>query len=200
MESSKSNAAMSDKGACYPEAFVDGLGPSRPRRGRRRVIAIALAGLTALNQTSSPFAQPATNNAGAVSLEQQTRAACIQGRRYIAGRVERITSEGLVVDSGYDGLLQPPFSASWVLPATVVPKRNPNAIENKDPDALCIGLVFLFDYPKRPAVKTGEYVVIHGYPAGRYEYSPAPSIHKTLRKFSGGLEKAIKTTIESRGK
>ncbi len=35
-----------------------------------------------------------------------------RGRRHICGRVTQITAEGLVVDSGYVSLLDPPFNQS----------------------------------------------------------------------------------------
>jgi len=49
-----------------------------------------------------------------------TRAACIQGRRIICGRVLQITPAGLVVDSGYTGLLQPPLNHAWLNRATAL--------------------------------------------------------------------------------
>src|SRR5215471_13613512 len=49
---------------------------------------------------------------------EQIRTACIEGRRFICGRVLEVTPTGLIVDSGYEQLLSPPFNHSWVVRGT----------------------------------------------------------------------------------
>jgi hypothetical protein len=164
-------------------------------------------GVTALAETNSSFA---TNSPGLSRVpaspdqaeqlkvarqEEQLRARCIEGRRYVAGRVLQVLPEGLVVDSGYSALLSAPFNHSWVLSGTVSLNRDTSAIEEKKPNALCIGIVFLSNIPKRPAVKAYDYVVLHGYPAGEYAYSPVPGVQKTVRRFSASLERAVQINM-----
>jgi hypothetical protein len=141
-----------------------------------------------------------TNRINSPSSTEQIRADCVNGRRYICGRVVQLVPEGLVVDSGYTSLLKPPFHNSWVVAGNVSASRDSSAVEGKALDSVCIGLVFLTDIRKRPAVKLYDYVVIHGYPAGQYSYVPVPKIQKTIRKFSGGLERAVKLNLEAGAK
>jgi hypothetical protein len=126
---------------------------------------------------------------------EQIRARCIEGRRYIAGRVLQVVPEGLVVDSGYSALLSPPFNHSWVVSGTASVNRDANAVEEKKPNALCIGVVFLSNTPKRPSVKPYDYVALHGYPAGEYVYSPVAGVQKMVRRFSAGLERAVQINL-----
>ena len=133
-------------------------------------------------------------NALAVRAEE-VRMSCIEGRRYICGRVMQILPDGLVVDSGYSDLLKPPFNQAWVVRANVTVTKNPNLIEEKKPDAFCVGLVFLTNIPKKPAVKPYDYVVIHGYPAGQHVYAPVPGVEKTIRRYSASLERAVNLNL-----
>ena len=75
--------------------------------------------------------------------------------------------------------------------------RDPKALEVNKPASACIGLVFLTDIPKRPAVKLYDYVVIQTYPAGQYTYMPVSDVRKTIRQFSAGLDTAIKPNLDS---
>jgi hypothetical protein len=127
---------------------------------------------------------------------EQIRTTCIEGRRFISGRVVQVTPDGLVVDSGYSRLLSAPFNHSWVVRGTALVDRDASAVEEKRPDALCVGLVFLSNIPKRPAVKNYDYVVIHGYPAGEYCYVPVPGVQKIIRRFSASLERAVQINVE----
>jgi hypothetical protein len=126
---------------------------------------------------------------------EQLRMQCIEGRRYICGRVLQICTNGLVVDSGYSALLNPPFNHSWVVRGNVSVSRNPSLVEEKKPDAICVGLVFLSNIPKRPPVKPYDYVVIHGYPAGEHLYTPVPGVQKKIREFSASLERAVSANL-----
>ena len=129
---------------------------------------------------------------------EELRTDCVNGRRLICGRVLRVDPDGLVVDSGYKDLLREPLTHSWVVPGTAVASRDPTVLELNEPGTPCIGLVFLTDLPKRPKPNYYDYVVITGYPAGEYAYSPAPDIEKTIRKFSAGLETAVRLRLQSK--
>lgn len=127
---------------------------------------------------------------------EKIRAACIEGRRYVAGRVMQVTTNGLAVDSGYASLLQPPFNQSWVVRSTASVEKDSHMVEENHPDAVCVGLVWLANTPKRPQLKLYDYVVIHAYPAGEQIYRPVPGVEKKLRRFSASLENAILTASD----
>ena len=140
------------------------------------------------------IAAEAQTNAPAVSAAlraEQIRAECIEGRRYVCGRVVEVATNGLVVDSGYTALLQPPFNQSWVVRGNVSVNRDPAAVEQRTPDAACIGLVFITGIPKRPAIKLYDFAVLHGYPAGQFTYAPVPGVKKIIRRFSASLDYAV---------
>jgi hypothetical protein len=128
---------------------------------------------------------------------EQIRAECIQGRRYVCGRVLQVTKTGLVIDSGYPSLLQPPLNRSWVTRANAAPARPAALVESSAPDSIAVGLLFLTDIPKRPAVHQYDFVSLHGYPAGHYDYVPVPGVTKTIRRFSGGLETAVRLNLQA---
>jgi hypothetical protein len=128
---------------------------------------------------------------------EQVRTGCIEGRRLICGKVLKIFPDGLVVDSGYTDLVRPPLTQSWVIPGTVSASHNPSGLELKEPGAPCIGLCFLTDIPKRPKAKVFDYVVIMGYPAGSFRYAAVPNVERTIRKFSAGLDTAVKLRIQA---
>jgi hypothetical protein len=174
---------------------------------RKIVLLLLLTAFAAVGETNqaastnvavSPATGPVQSQAEAVRLAQRTeqiRADCIEGRRYIAGRVLQILPEGLVVDSGYSRLMSPPLNRSWVVRGTASVSRDASAVEERKPDAICIGPIFLSNIPKRPPVKQYDYVVIHAYPAGDYVYSPVEGIQKTVRRFSAGLDSAVKINL-----
>jgi mono/diheme cytochrome c family protein len=153
------------------------------------------AGLIVLCVGLAAWSAPAQTNP-AIRAEQ-IRAQCIQGRRLVCGRVLQVTSSGLVVDSGYPNLLQPPFNHSWVTRATVTPTRPAALVERAAPDSIAVGLLYLTDIPRRPRVHRYDYVALHGYPAGQYDYVPVPGVTKTIRRFSGGLETAVRLNLQS---
>jgi hypothetical protein len=140
-------------------------------------------------QTAAP-ASTATHS-------EQIRTDCINGRRLICGKVLKIVPGGLVVDSGYTGLLRPPLTRSWVVPGSVPASQNPVALELNEPGTPCIGLAFLTNIPPRPKVKIFDYVIIMAYPAGQYVYTPVPNVEKTIRKFSASLDAAIKLNLQA---
>jgi hypothetical protein len=144
---------------------------------------------------SSSNAPTASQATAEHERSEKVRAACIDGRRYVAGRVLQVTQEGLVIDSGYSKLLEAPFNKSWVVSGTAVIERDAHAVEENKPDAVCVGLVFLANTPKRQPVKPYDYVVIHAYPSGKYIYKPVPGVAKPIRYFSASLERAVQKQV-----
>jgi hypothetical protein len=142
-----------------------------------------------------------TNQTNQMSARDQRaaeiRAACINGRRCVCGKVVKIVPEGLVVDSGYTALMDPPFTQSWVISGGALVNRDAKLLERSEPASPCIGTVLLTDYPRRPAVKLYDYVLLQAYPAGEYLYTPVPGIQKPIRKFAGGLDTAVKLKLET---
>jgi hypothetical protein len=151
--------------------------------------------------TASTVAVPvAPNPAPPAAHSEQVRTDCIDGRRLICGKVLKVFPDGLVIDSGYTDLLRPPLTQSWLIPGSVSASRDSAGIERKEPGSPGIGLVFLTDVPKRPKFprpKEFDYVVIMGYPAGQFVYSPAPTIQKSIRTFSCGLDTAVRLRLQS---
>jgi hypothetical protein len=135
--------------------------------------------------------------ASAVIHSEQIRTDCINGRRLICGKVLKIVPDGLVVDSGYTDLLRQPLTRSWRASSTVTASRNSATLELQESGTPCIGLVFLTNIPKKPKVKIFDYVIIMGYPAGQYVYTPLPNVEKTIRKFSASLDAAIKLNLQA---
>jgi hypothetical protein len=126
---------------------------------------------------------------------EQVRAECIAGRRIICGRVLQAGKAGLVVDSGYPALLQPPLNHSWVTRGQAALEKPAALVESATPDAIAVGLVFLTDLPRRPAVHRYDYVCLHGYPAGHYDYVPLNGVTNRVRRFAGGLETAVRLNL-----
>jgi hypothetical protein len=174
---------------------------------------LILAGLI-LHVTSSASGQTNATNTSAANPEilisnlapdiralakraEEIRAVCVNARRRICGQVILVTPGGLVVDSGYTDLLRPELSGSWVAPGTVSANRPANLVEGNDPGSPCVGLVFVADIPKRPAVKLYDYVIIEAYPAGEYIYQPVPGVTKNIRRFSARLENAVQWNLDA---
>jgi len=156
---------------------------------------------TSISQTNESDRTNATNHLTAgVNREQRAaeiRAACIEGRRCVCGKVIKIVPEGLIVESGYTALMEPPFTGGWVIPAGALVNRDPKLIERSEPASPCIGTVLLTDFPKRPDVMLYDYVLLQGYPAGEYFYTPVPGVEKPIRKFTGGLDTAVKMKLDA---
>jgi hypothetical protein len=130
------------------------------------------------------------------AFEQATediRAECVHGRRIICGRIMKVLSEGLVVDSGYTSLMRPPLNKTWLIPGTVPAVKEANLVEGKEPGCVCVGLVFLTNLPKSRSAKPKpyDYVVIQGYPTGHYTYTSVGTIQRTVRRFSAALANAV---------
>jgi uncharacterized repeat protein (TIGR03806 family) len=142
-------------------------------------------------------AWPVTAQTDPSARAEQIRKDCIEGRRIICGRVLQVTKTGLVVDSGYTTLLRPPFNHSWFTRASAAPVRPEGQVEAAAPDSVAIGLVFLTDLPRRPPVHQYDYVTLHGYPAGSYDYVPVAGVTKTIRRFAAGLETAVRLNLQA---
>jgi|SRR5436190_1124652 len=152
---------------------------------------LPLAAQTNVARTTNQTDQASVRGQRAADI----RTACINGRRCVCGKVIKIVPEGLVVESGYTALMQPPFTGSWLIPSGALVNRDKNLIERDEPASPCIGTVMLTDFPKRPAVNLYDYVLLQAYPAGEYLYTPVPGVEKQLRKFSGGLDTAVKLKL-----
>jgi hypothetical protein len=105
------------------------------------------------------------------------------------------------VESGYTNLMRKELDGAWLLPGTVVASGVKNLVESQQPDSPCVGTVFLTDLPRprgggKVKVNAYEYVVLRGYPAGHYTFSSVGGIQRTVRRFSTGLETAIKLTLQ----
>jgi hypothetical protein len=167
------------------------------------ISSFAEPGTVQTNKSAAPAAtgaQQAADAGKSAQLAEQVRTHCIEGRRYVAGRVLQVLPEGLIVDSGYSQLLSPPLNRSWLVSSTVSINRNASAVEEIKPDAVCVGVVLLSDYPKRPAVKAYDYVVMHAYPAGEFAYTPVQGVHKNIRRFSASLARAVEFSMERESK
>jgi hypothetical protein len=123
---------------------------------------------------------------------EKVRMEVIQKRRIICGKIVKVLPEGLVVDSGYTNLLRAPLNQSWLIPGTVVASKATDFVEANQPDAVCVGLVFITDLPKARGVKPKpyDYVNLEGFPVGEYTYTSVGTIQRTVREFSNKLEKA----------
>ena len=154
--------------------------------------------------------QFAATNAPAVKIEagqlpvqraEQIRAECVQGRRLICGKILKLLPDGLVVDSGYTNLLRPPLNKSWLISGSVAASRDANTIEGREPESVCVGVVFLTDIPKSRGVsakpKLYDYVSLLAYPTGQFTYTSVGEIHKTVRRFSASLLKAVNLNVET---
>jgi hypothetical protein len=173
------------------------------------VCAAAQTNLTTVsNQTGSISAlaqAPGRTNEMAPTMQrvEEVRATCIQTRRQVCGKILKILPEGLVVDSGYTNLDQPPLNRSWLQPGTVATGRAQSVVEGNQPDSMCIGLVFLTDLPKgrgpgnQAKPRLYDYVNLEAYPAGKYTYTSVGNVQRTVRKFSANLAKAIQWNLEN---
>jgi len=167
------------------------------RSAKLVVLFLSLAAAVAGAQTNTPppaaaiFAQ---TNLSSIELGEQVRAACIQGRRSISGRILRVLPEGLIVECGYTNLSREPLNKSWLVPGTVVANRPANLVEGNEPDSPCVGEILLTDLPKGRGARPHQYdyVIIRGFPAGQFTYTSVGNVKKTVRRFSASLNAAVK--------
>jgi len=175
--------------------------------GIRVGLLFAFAVLSASAQTNSvapenrPETSPiATNQALSAALRfQKIRMDCIKARRIVCGKIMRVLPEGLVVESGYTNLMRAPLNKSWYIPGTVVATRAANLVEENEPDAICVGLVFLADLPKsrgKPKKpKLYDYVNLEAFPMGTYTYTSVGTVQHTVRRFTAKLSNATLWTF-----
>jgi hypothetical protein len=159
--------------------------------------------VSAVSNPPSQIIQTQTNQAPASGERaEQIRAACVQGRRLICGKILRVLPDGLVIECGYTNLMRPPLDRSWLVPGTATASREPNLIEDREPGSMCAGVVFLTDIPKsrrdKPQKpKQYDYVILQGYPAGQYTYTSLGTVERTVRRFSAGLQTAIDLSLQA---
>lgn len=126
---------------------------------------------------------------------EELRAVCIKNRRIICGKVLKILPEGVVVDSGYTNLMRAPLNRSWLIPGTVDVQRANNFVEGSEPDSICLGQVILTDLPKAPPnnqLKVFDFVILEGFPMGKYTYDSAANVPHTVRRFSTKVANAVR--------
>jgi hypothetical protein len=155
-----------------------------------------------LTITNAATSNVETNHSvSSTQYAEQMRAKCLQDRRIICGKILKVLPGGLVVDSGYTDLLRPPLTASWLVPGSVTASRPANMIEGREPESVCVGLVFLTDTPQLRGASAKprpyDYVILMGYPAGQYTYTSVGTVKKDIRRFSGNILKAVNLNIEA---
>jgi hypothetical protein len=166
----------------------------------------ASAQTNSIAPTNSPatFQTPTNSALSPAQRYEKVRMDCIQSRRMICGKIVKILPDGLVVESGYADLMRPPLNESWLIPGAATATRPPNVVEAKQPDAVCIGLVFLTDLPKgrgaQPKPQLYDYVNIEGFPVGDYTYVSLGDIHRTIRQFTTKLANATQWHLEQNEK
>ena len=149
-------------------------------------------------QTNVPSAQEPSvqeNNIQVLQHVEELRAQCIHERRIICGKIIQILPDGVVVDSGYTNLMRAPLNQSWLIPASVTAQRATNIVESSTPDSVCIGPVFLIDLPRPPRgtkLKLFDYVVLDGFPMGKFTYTSIGDVQHTVRQFSAKVTTAIR--------
>ena len=157
----------------------------------------AQTNLTATNQLQAHSNAINQEVARAQEIEK-VRQACIENRRMICGKIIKIQSDGLVIDSGYTNLTRYPLNRSWLVPGTAVAARATNVIEGRQPDSICMGLVFLTDLPRStgPKPKLYAFVNLEAFPMGQYTYSSVGDLQRTVRRFSCKLTKAVEWELQ----
>jgi hypothetical protein len=146
-------------------------------------------------QTNSAQDPTATENAAILQHVEELRARCIQERRMICGRIVKILPDGIVVDSGYTNLMRAPLNQSWLIPGSAEAGRATNYVESAAPDSVCLGQVYLIDLPKPPRgmqPKLYDYVVLEGFPMGKFAYTSIGTVQHTVRQFSAKVTTAVR--------
>jgi hypothetical protein len=170
---------------------------------RRFRLALALLPFAAALGVHAQTNAPATNSAAATNpvsrleLREQLRAASLEGRRAICGKILRVFPNGLLIEGGYTNLVREPLTKSWLVPGSVVASRAENLVESKEPGAICVGTVFVTDLP-RGKPQQFDYVILAGYPTGEFTYNSVGSVRKTVRRFSANLDKAVQANLAAR--
>jgi hypothetical protein len=158
-----------------------------------KLVVVLLLAISASAQTNN-VATNQTQSAG--RRVENARWECTQSRRIICGKILKVLPDGLVIDSGYTNLMRSPLNRSWLVPGAVEARAAVNLVEDNEPDAVCIGLVFLTDLPKKPVAKAYDYVDLRGYLSGQYIYTSAGDVRRTIRRFSTKLSKAVQWKLD----
>jgi hypothetical protein len=154
---------------------------------------IATSQVATGGSNSPPGIIPSQTSRGLTNAQiiQNIRLECIQNRRAVCGKILKILPDGLVIQSGYTNLMQPPLNHSWLVPGSVQQPPAANLVEDHQPDCVCIGLVFLTDLPKKPEPRLYDYVNLTAYPTGQYTYTSVGDVRRTVRRFSANLANAV---------
>ena len=137
----------------------------------------------------------ASENIAILHHVEELRARCIQERRTICGKILKLMPDGIVVDSGYTNLMRAPLNQSWLIPGTVEAERATNYVESAAADSVCLGPVYLVDLPKPPhgmKPKLYDYVVLEGFPMGKFTYTSVGTVEHTVRQYSAKVTTAIR--------
>jgi hypothetical protein len=161
--------------------------------------AFVFAAASVFAQTNPPPALDSSTNENIAVMQhvEELRARCISNRRIICGKIIKMLPEGIVVDSGYTNLMRSPLNQSWLIPGTVAAQRETNVVERATPDSVCMGQVYLIDLPRPPRgtkPKLFDYVVLEGFPMGKFTYTSVGSVRHTIRQFSNKVTTAIRWT------
>lgn len=151
----------------------------------------------AQTNATQPQTDPTNENMAVMEHVEALRAVCIKNRRIICGKVLKVLPDGIVVDSGYTNLMRAPLNRSWLIPGTAQAERATSFVEGSEPDSICFGQVFLMDLPKAPPnarLKIFDFVVLEGFPMGKYTYVSAANVQHTVRKFSTKVANAVRWT------
>ena len=151
------------------------------------------------NDASTNSSNPTSSIAPILTPAQRMEAIrvdCIQNRRTICGKILKVLPEGLVIDSGYTNLMRDPLNRKWLVPGSVQEKAPVNVVEGNQPAAVCIGLVFLTDLPRKPVPKVYDYVDLTGFPAGQFTYTSVGDVRRTVRKFSAKLNRLVQSRFD----
>jgi hypothetical protein len=159
----------------------------------RIAASLMLAAVSALAQTN-PVATAQSQALSAAQRHETARMEAIQSRRIICGKILKILPDGIVVDSGYTNLMRTPLDQSWLIPGTATATRAAGIVEASQPDAVCVGLVFVTDLPKSRGAKPKlfDYIVLEGFPVGQYSYTSVGDLQRTVREFTTKLPNAAR--------
>jgi len=155
----------------------------------------AISTLRAQTNTTPRRDSAASENAAVLQHVEELRARCIQERRMICGRIIKILPEGMIIDSGYTNLMRAPLNQSWLIPGNVAAERATNYVEAAAPDSVCLGQVYLTDLPKPPRgmkLKLYDYVVLEGFPMGKFGYTSVGEVQHTVRQYSAKVTTAVR--------
>jgi hypothetical protein len=138
---------------------------------------------------------PNDENIAVLQHVEELRGRCIENRRIICGKILKILPDGIVVDSGYTNLMRAPLNQSWLISGAALAERATNFVEQTAADSVCVGQVFLIELPKPPRgmkPKVFDYVVLEGFPMGKYTYTSVGSVQHTIRRFSTKVTDAVR--------